>query len=142
MSDKQSGPDFRNEDDRAARSRSLSERLKKLDTRLVHQKIISEKARIAANGGDRSGMALAFRLSSEFIAGIVVGAAIGYAIDTFVGTTPWGMIIFLMLGFVAAVLNVLRSSGMVAESGMRLHKVQEQYKANNAADEAGDEGHK
>lgn len=85
-------------------------------------------------------MALAFRLSSEFIAGIVVGAGFGYAIDTFVGTTPWGMIIFLMLGFAAAVLNVLRSSGMVAESGMRLHKVQEQYQADVDGDEAGDEG--
>ena len=33
------------------------------------------------------------------------------------GTSPWGLIIFLLLGFVAGVLNVLRSAGLVAEPG-------------------------
>jgi len=63
------------------------------------------------------GMAYALRLSSEFIAGIVVGAAIGWLIDRWAGTSPWGLIVFLLLGFGAGVLNVLRSAGKVAEHG-------------------------
>jgi ATP synthase protein I len=35
------------------------------------------------------------------------------------GTSPWGLIIFLLLGFGAGVLNVLRSAGMVAEAGLK-----------------------
>ena len=34
------------------------------------------------------------KLSSEFIAGIAVGAGLGYVIDNFAGTAPWGMIVF------------------------------------------------
>ena len=58
-------------------------------------------------------------MSSEFVAGVLVGAAIGWAIDYFAGTSPWGMIIFLLLGFCAGILNVLRSAGLVAEQSMR-----------------------
>ncbi len=54
------------------------------------------------------------KISSEFIAAVAVGAMLGYLIDRFVGTAPWGMIVFLLLGFCAAILNVLRAVGMVA----------------------------
>ena len=62
----------------------------------------------------RKGMAVAVKLSSEFISAIIVGAGLGWFFDRFVGTTPWGMIFFLLLGFCAGVLNVLRSVGMVS----------------------------
>lgn len=60
------------------------------------------------------GYALAVKLSSEFIAGVLVGAGLGYLFDRFLGTAPWGMIFFLLLGFCAGVLNVLRSTGAVS----------------------------
>lgn len=72
-----------------------------------------------ARTGGLSGMGYALRLSSEFIAGIVVGAAIGWVIDEAAGTSPWGLIVFLMLGFGAGVLNLLRSAGMVAEQSLK-----------------------
>jgi ATP synthase protein I len=62
----------------------------------------------------RQGYAEAMKLSSEFIAAIIAGAVLGYLLDRFVGTAPWGMIILLLLGFCAGVLNVLRSAGMVS----------------------------
>jgi len=64
----------------------------------------------------RKGYAEAMKLSSEFIAAIIAGAVLGYLLDRFVGTSPWGMIILLLLGFCAGVLNVLRSAGMVSAS--------------------------
>ncbi|HTJ58596.1 MAG TPA: AtpZ/AtpI family protein [Devosiaceae bacterium] len=52
----------------------------------------------------------AFRLASEFVAAIIVGAGIGYGIDALFGTRPWAMVILLLLGFAAGVVNVVRSS--------------------------------
>ena len=73
------------------------------------------------SGGDRattaSGYARGFRLSSELVAGVVVGAGIGWLLDHWLGITPWGLIVFLLLGFAAGVLNVMRSAG-VAAGGM------------------------
>lgn len=112
---------------REARDEDLARRLESLESRLGKQKTNRKEAEEPkSTKGDRAGIGQAFRLSSEFIAGIVVGAVIGYAIDQIFGTTPWGMIIFFMLGFAAAILNVLRAAGMVAESGLRLHKVPDQ----------------
>ena len=62
-----------------------------------------------------AGFGQALKLSSEFIAGVAVGAGLGWLIDRMAGTSPWGLIVFLLLGFAAGVLNVLRSAGLVAE---------------------------
>jgi ATP synthase protein I len=61
-------------------------------------------------------MARGFRLSTEFVAGVVVGAAIGWLLDRWLGTSPWGMIVFLLLGFAAGVLNVMLAAGVVANN--------------------------
>ena len=58
-------------------------------------------------------MARGFRLSTELVAGVLVGAGIGWLIDRWVGTTPLAMIVFLLLGFAAGVLNVMRAAGVV-----------------------------
>ncbi len=67
-------------------------------------------------GGDRaataSGYARGFRLSSELVGGVLVGAGLGWVIDRLLGISPWGFIVFLLLGFVAGVLNVMRSAGV------------------------------
>ena len=64
-----------------------------------------------------AGYGQAFKLSSEFIAGIAVGIGVGWLVDRWAGTSPWGLIVFLLLGFGAGILNVMRSAGMVAEFG-------------------------
>ena len=61
-----------------------------------------------------SGYAKGFRLSSELVAGVVVGAGIGWLIDRLLRVSPWGLIIFVLLGFAAGVLNVMRSAGLIA----------------------------
>ena len=68
-------------------------------------------------GGDRAataaGYAKGFRLSSELVGGVLVGAGLGWGIDRLLGISPWGFIVFLLLGFIAGVLNVMRSAGVV-----------------------------
>jgi ATP synthase protein I len=66
---------------------------------------------------DSAGFARAMRLSGEFIGGIVVGAFLGWLVDWLTGVPPWGMIVFLLLGFVAGVFNVLRSVGQMQQPG-------------------------
>jgi ATP synthase protein I len=63
-----------------------------------------------------AGTAYALKVSSEFIAAILVGVALGALIDKIAGTSPWGLIIFLLLGFIAGILNVLRNAGLIAVS--------------------------
>ncbi len=60
--------------------------------------------------GSMQGMAQGLKIASEFIAGVVVGAVIGYGVDQVFGTSPFGLIVFLLFGFAAGVLNVIRSA--------------------------------
>jgi ATP synthase protein I len=60
-------------------------------------------------------MGRGFQLSSELIAGVVVGALIGWGIDHVLPTKPWGLIVFVLLGFTAGVVNVIRSAGVTPD---------------------------
>jgi ATP synthase protein I len=65
---------------------------------------------------DPKAMAKGFRLSAELVAGVIVGAIIGWVFDRLTGLSPLGLIVFLLLGFAAGVLNVMRAAGVVAPS--------------------------
>ncbi|WP_439273645.1 AtpZ/AtpI family protein [Pseudochrobactrum sp. HB0163] len=107
---------------------SLDDRLRKLESHLAAKGVGEKSAngKQAANGSTQMGQAV--KLSSEFIAGIVAGAGLGWFIDQVAGTTPWGLIIFLFLGFGAGILNVLRSAGYVAENGNNVGGKQQKEK--------------
>lgn len=59
---------------------------------------------------------LALRLGSEFIAGIVTGALLGFGCDKLFLTKPWGLVLGIILGFCASILNILRAMGKVPAS--------------------------
>ncbi|WP_306140951.1 AtpZ/AtpI family protein [Roseibium sp. MMSF_3412] len=92
----------------------LSERRAQLNRKLEDQRAVEEKA-AKKSESNSAGYAQAMKLSSEFIAGVLVGAGIGWVADQWLGTAPFGLIIFLLLGFAAGVLNVLRSAGVVEQ---------------------------
>jgi ATP synthase protein I len=46
------------------------------------------------------------------IAGVLVGALMGWGFDRLLSTSPFGLIVFVLVGFVAGVLNVIRSAGV------------------------------
>jgi ATP synthase protein I len=48
----------------------------------------------------------------------VVGAGLGWLIDRWLGISPWGLMVFLLLGFAAGVLNVMRSAGLAAGTAL------------------------
>jgi ATP synthase protein I len=61
-------------------------------------------------------MARGVRLSTEFVVGVLVGAVLGWFLDRALGISPWGLIVFVLLGFVAGVLNLVRAAGAGATS--------------------------
>ena len=99
-------------DDEAA----LSARLQRLGDRLATANRPSENDLGPRQAADASAMARGFRLSTELVAGVLVGAFIGWLLDRWLGISPWGLIVFLLLGFVAGVLNVMRAAGVVREN--------------------------
>ncbi|MFW5655466.1 MAG: AtpZ/AtpI family protein [Roseicyclus sp.] len=53
---------------------------------------------------------LAWRMVIELVAGVGIGVAIGYGLDSLLGTRPWLMAVFTMLGFAAGVKTMIRSA--------------------------------
>jgi ATP synthase protein I len=51
----------------------------------------------------------AYKAATDFVAALVVGVFLGYWIDRWLHTTPFGIIIFLFLGFGAGFMNLYRS---------------------------------
>ena len=94
---------------------ALSARFKRLGERLghIHPDRPSEASPDQRPTADPSAIARGFRLSTELVAGVLVGAAVGWLIDRWLAISPWGMIVFLLLGFAAGVLNVMRAAGVV-----------------------------
>jgi ATP synthase protein I len=106
-------------DNRSAEEAALSARLQRLGEHLgqLRTRKSSETRSNADTSVDAAGFARGFRLSAELVAGVLFGAAIGWLLDRWLGISPWGMIVFLLLGFAAGVLNVVRSAGVVPPNG-------------------------
>jgi ATP synthase protein I len=92
----------------SARLRSLGERLDQAGSRRN-----AESGAASRSSVDTSAFARGMRLSAELVAGVVMGFVLGWLLDRWLGTAPWGMIVLLLLGFAAGVLNVMRSAGVV-----------------------------
>ena len=57
-----------------------------------------------------SNIGVAFKLSTEMVAAVVVGTIIGFILDNWFGTKPWLILIFFFVGVVAGIFNVIRSA--------------------------------
>jgi ATP synthase protein I len=97
---------------------ALSARFKRLGERLdhIHSDRHPDSSPREGPSADPSAIARGFRLSTELVAGVLVGAAIGWLLDRWLGISPWGLIVFVLLGFAAGVLNVMRAAGVVPEN--------------------------
>ncbi len=88
----------------------LSQRLQRLSQSL-HQRQEKEAESVRqSTPSDNSGFARAFRLSADFMGGVIAGGLLGWLIDRFAGTSPFGLLVFVLLGFAAGTLNVIRTS--------------------------------
>ncbi len=91
---------------------ALRARLKDLSGALAsHRKAADSRAPPggpAAPNGMGQAVSLGFRVMSEFVAAVVVGGFIGWAIDRWLGISPAALIVFLGLGTAAGFWNVYR----------------------------------
>ena len=98
----------------ADRKAELSGRLRDLDRRLDARRAKDNTpSRAGGESRTKPGFALALRLGADFVAGVVLGAALGWGVDRLFGTGPWGLMVFLLLGFAAGLLTVMRSAGVM-----------------------------
>lgn len=86
-----------------ARLDSLDERLKKAR----HEEAVRTGN---AQKSDDESYRLGNRVLAELLGGLIGGVLIGLAIDHFAGTSPWGLLVMLFLGIVAAFSNIIRIS--------------------------------
>jgi len=100
----------------------LEDRLRALSRRLEQQEQASRPPPEPTVQKDVRGLAQALRLSSEFVAGTIVGVGLGWGFDHFLGTSPWGLIVFTLLGFSAGVLNMMRAVGLAPSLGQGVPK--------------------
>jgi ATP synthase protein I len=89
--------------------RDPKDRLAALEARLAEKRGKTERIP-SAQGQYHSQAEVAWRMVSELVAGLLVGIAIGFGLDFLLGTGPWLMVVFTLLGVAAGMLSVVRSA--------------------------------
>ena len=96
-------------DDRAMRDR-LDQLKRDLDARGAKTPAGAAEGGAPGPGSLGSAMSLGFRVMSELVAAVVVGALIGWQMDRWLGTSPLLLILFLALGAAAGFWTVYRTA--------------------------------
>jgi ATP synthase protein I len=89
----------------------IHSRLKDLDARIAAEKSEQRAAeQPSTKYQGASDYSKGYKLASEFVAGVLVGGVLGFGLDKLFGTLPLFLIVFLLLGFGAGILNMSRSA--------------------------------
>ncbi len=88
-----------------ARAQALDARLKAAKARASGQTAPLDQP--ASDGGYRAGN----RVLADLVGGLTGGLFLGWVIDQFAGTRPWGMVVMLFFGIFVAFRNIIRRSG-------------------------------
>ncbi|MER3423589.1 MAG: hypothetical protein C4293_10490 [Nitrospiraceae bacterium] len=58
-----------------------------------------------------AGLGQAVRIGTELLASVIVGGGLGWLVDTYLfASRPWGVVIGLILGVIAGILNAYRAA--------------------------------
>ena len=79
-------------------------------TRLEIAKNKVSKRSTISKDSSSSKLGIAFKMSTEMVAAVVVGTIIGFILDNWFGTKPWLILIFFFVGVIAGILNVVRTA--------------------------------
>jgi ATP synthase protein I len=74
----------------------------------LHKKIDPKPSKDATQNAEN--MSVGMRAGTELVGAIGGSALIGYGIDQWLGTKPWGLIILLVLGIGAGFMNVYKTT--------------------------------
>jgi ATP synthase protein I len=92
---------------------SDDERLRQLETRIAEAKARQTPAGRRLQRGFGQGEA-AWRMVIELATGMGLGLAIGYGLDTVLGTRPVLMLVFALLGFAAGIRTMMKTAREIA----------------------------
>jgi ATP synthase protein I len=100
------------------------EDLKALRQRLEQVRRDRPQETAAGDKGDRgalnSALGVGLRIGLELIVAVAFGAGLGWLIDQGLGSRPWAMLVGVILGFAAGVVNVYRAmNGLGLAAGYR-----------------------
>ncbi|CTQ48276.1 AtpZ/AtpI family protein [Jannaschia donghaensis] len=84
-----------------------ADRLAALEAKLAAKRPTDEKHHMEEHYSQAQ---LAWRMVIELVAGLGIGFGIGYGLDYLLGTSPWLMVVFVLLGFVAGVKTMIASA--------------------------------
>lgn len=83
-------------------------RLDALEAKLAEKRVVETPKRHQDEHYTQAQMA--WRLVIELVTGLLVGFGMGYGLDMLLGTAPWLMIVFTLLGLAAGINVMLRSA--------------------------------
>lgn len=89
------------------------ERMKALEARIAAAKKTAGAPEKDHQEEHYSQAQVAWRMVIELVAGLGIGFGIGYGLDALFGTTPFLMVLFIMLGFAAGVLTMMRTAAEI-----------------------------
>ncbi|WP_375619723.1 MULTISPECIES: AtpZ/AtpI family protein [unclassified Bartonella] len=119
-------------------SEDLECRSRNLSVALVRKQALKKREHENKREKSQGGMANAIKLSSEFLASVIVGVILGLGFDKLAGSYPWGLVFFLFFGFAAGVVSILRSVGYVSSSQLGKKGVLRQDKQDKGANKRSD----
>jgi ATP synthase protein I len=100
-----------NDENRPVTPDDLKTRLKALDTRIGRAMATQETAEASPSPkSDAGALGQALQLSAGFISSVAAGGVTGWGLDWLLGSSPWGLILCLLLGFCAGMLGLLRAA--------------------------------
>lgn len=111
---------------------SDQDRMDALEARIAAAKSRAEPKRTQVEE-HHSQAQLAWRMVIELVAGLGIGFGIGYGLDWMLGTTPWLMVVFVVLGFIAGIKTMIRSANELQKDALE----REEIKARGAEQETG-----
>jgi len=85
-----------------------------LEQRLNKAKAKHKEPEKEQNDGSLLGMA--WRLSTELVVAVLVGAGLGHLLDKLFGTAPWLLLVGLGFGFAAGIMSTLRVAAKMDEA--------------------------
>ncbi|ABD53683.1 AtpZ/AtpI family protein [Jannaschia sp. CCS1] len=103
-------------------AQSDEDRMQALEARIAAAKSRANPERSQA-GEQHSQAQLAWRMVIELVAGLGIGFGIGYGLDWAFGTTPWLMVVFVLLGFIAGVKTMIGSAKEVQQDALEREEI-------------------
>jgi len=90
--------------DRSEELRKLGEKLK--SAKAAHEPEIDE---------NKSSWAVGVNYASAFVGSVLVAGGIGFSIDYFANTKPWGLMAGIIIGFIAGTRSIVQMAKRMSE---------------------------